>query len=63
MARHYNKEIMQLFRDPKRMSIRKRDGLFTEALKTKPKDVQASLDAEFGKEVVVPYCPHPIPPL
>lgn len=58
MPRHYDLSF-RLRRDVtedrrKRMVMRKRDGLFTAALKTKPGKVDDSLDAKFGKKISRP---------
>jgi hypothetical protein len=51
---------MDIISHRKRMTTRKRDGLYTEGLKIKPKEVDNSLDALFGKIPHHRYRPHPI---
>jgi hypothetical protein len=40
--------------------VRMRDGFMTATSHIRSKDVDASLDAEFGKVPHFKYCPHPI---
>ena len=62
MARKYDNSNQKFFRDPKRLIVKKYDGLLTAAERTSPSQVEDSLDEEFGsKNPRLPYRPHPIP--